>query len=131
MDDVNKDNCKQCNNETHYSYIKCRYAIYSRPTCSTPVEPDVKGYSEDHPKSVSICNQWNTKQEKKPTASGQMSLSNFFRKKAPISSQKREYSDSAMYQQEIKKQNVDIPETTTERSTETSPYQQDEQRSRR
>ena len=67
-----------------------------------------------------------TKQEKKPTASGQMSLSNFFSKKAPVSSQKREHSESATYQCEMKKEKVDIPETTTERSTETSLYQQDE-----
>ena len=55
-----------------------------------------------------------------------MSLSNFFSKKAPVSSQKREHSESATYQCEMKKQKVDIPETTTERSTETSLYQQDE-----
>ena len=110
----------------HYSCVKCKYAISNRPTCSTPVEPDVKGYSEDHSKSVSICNQCKTKQEKKPTASGQLSLSNFFSKKAPVSSQNWENSESASYQREMKKQKVDIPETTPERSAETSPYQQDE-----
>ena len=103
------------NSATMRLIILASNASCNRPTCSTHVQPDVEGYSEDHPKSVSICNQCKTRQEKKPTASGQMCLSNFFSKKAPVSSQKREHSESATYQRETKEQKVDIPEITTER----------------
>ena len=61
---MNQGNCKHCSNQTHYSCVKCKFLVFNRPTCSTPVEADVQGYSEEHPKAVGICNKCKTKPEK-------------------------------------------------------------------
>ena len=81
---MNEGNCKHCSNQTHYSCVKCKSLVCNRPTCSTPVETDVQGYSEEHPKAVGICNKCKTKPEKKPCGTVQRSINEFLGKKRPL-----------------------------------------------
>ena len=47
--------CILCNSSTYYNCVKCGEAICNRPDCSSSVDENHPGYSEDHPKAVSIC----------------------------------------------------------------------------
>ena len=78
---MNQGNCKHCSNQTHYSCSKCKCLVYNRPTCSTPVEIDVQGYSEEHPKAVGICNECKTKPGKSHVEQCKRLSTNFLTRK--------------------------------------------------
>lgn len=67
-----KKNCETCSEETFYSCVKCLCPVCNRPECSTPVSPSTKGYSEEHPKRVGLCE--SCKSDKKK----QISVTKFF-----------------------------------------------------
>ena len=63
--------CEKCDNKTYYSCVKCSSPVCNRPDCSEPVSPSTIGYSEDHPKRVSLCSKCIKKKK-------QSNLSSFF-----------------------------------------------------
>ena len=47
--------CIICHSDIYYNRVKYHGAVCNRPDCSTSVDKNHTGYSEDHPKAVSIC----------------------------------------------------------------------------
>ena len=65
--------CVLYHSDTYYNYVKCQETVCNRPDCSTSVDESHTGYSEDHPKAVSICKSCSGSKKR------QSSVSTFFR----------------------------------------------------
>ena len=87
--------------------------------CSTPVETDVQGYSEEHPKAVGICNECKTKPEEKPCGTVQRSINEFLGKKRPLPSQLSKRFEPATDQQETKKRKAKVSQNACPDKQET------------
>ena len=116
---MNHRNCKHCSNQTHYSFVKCKSLVCNRHTCSTPVEADVQSYLEEHPKVVGICNECNTKPEKKPCGTVQRSINEFLVKKGPLPSESSKHLEPATDQQETKKRKAKVSQNACPDKQET------------
>ena len=116
---MNEGNCKHCSNQTRCSCVKRKSLVCNRPTCSTPVETDVQGYSEEHPKAAGICNECKVKPGKKPCGTVQKSINEFLGKKRPLPSQSSKHLEPATDQHKTKKRKAKVSQNACPDKQET------------